>query len=146
MGQTTALIAMCAGICRWGQRHTLIAARSPRVQVLLGGAEGDQGFGNTEEIERNAIAAGPPGSPPNTIVRSVVTLPEGKTCDYCTLQWIWAAENDGGSYVACVDISITDNGQLPDFANIPSEVGNILPGVPPSPLPPDSPAPQLEVT
>ena len=58
-----------------------------------------------------------------------VTLPTGKTCDYCTLQWIWSAQNDGGSYLACADISITTNGQLPNFNNVPSEVGKVLPGV-----------------
>lgn len=102
--------------------------------ILAGGILGDPGVGTLDvdpqgDAERDEIITSP-----------TVTLPN-KPCDYCTLQWIWAAENDGGSYVACVDISITDNGQLPDFANIPSEVGNILPGVPPSPLPPGASAP-----
>ena len=32
---------------------------------------------------------------------ATVTLPRDKTCAYCTLQWVWVAENDGGSYVGC---------------------------------------------
>ena len=68
----------------------------------------------------------------NGEVTATVTLDATKTCDYCTLQWIWAANYDGGSYLMCVDISITENGQLPDFSAIPSEVGNLVPGAAPS--------------
>ena len=49
------------------------------------------------------------------LISTTVTLPAGKLCDYCTLQWIWAARGDGGSYLACADISITTTGLLPDF-------------------------------
>merc|ERR1712187_878423 len=34
-------------------------------------------------------------------------LPIGKTCSQCTLQWMWAARRDGGFYVGCADIAIT---------------------------------------
>ena len=41
-----------------------------------------------------------------------VTLPD-KTCSCCTLQWLWAAKEDGGFYLGCADIAITEDGELP---------------------------------
>lgn len=65
----------------------------------------------------------------NSIQSTTVTLPLGKTCDYCTLQWIWAARQDGGSYIGCADIAITLNGQLPTY--VPgAQAGNVLANVP----------------
>jgi len=35
-----------------------------------------------------------------------VTLPAGKTCNPCTLQWLWDSADDGGCYLECADIAI----------------------------------------
>ena len=40
----------------------------------------------------------------------LITLPEGRLCTNCVLQWIWEAKEDGGIYAQCVDIAITDTG------------------------------------
>lgn len=101
--------------------------------VLAGRLDGD--------TDREPVAAGPRNAARNSIQSFKVTLPQ-KTCDYCTLQWLWAAKNDGGSYVACADISITSDGTLPDFSTLPSQSGNTLPVKPtPAPAPPPPPAP-----
>ena len=87
--------------------------------ILAGGVVGDPGEGT--------LAAGTDATERNGEVTETITL-GAKTCDYCTLQWIWAANGDGGSYLMCIDISITANGQLPDFELVPSEVGNLVAG------------------
>ena len=96
--------------------------------ILAGGVAGDPGEGT--------LAAGTSEDDPgrNGEVTATVTLDATKTCNYCTLQWIWAANNDGGSYLMCVDISITNDGQLPNFNDpaIPSEVGKLVAGAAPS--------------
>ena len=110
--------------------------------VLLDGVRVAVHYGNGDTFADNILAGGVGNDPqagtvpvaPIDAVRNEdityqVTLPAGKTCDYCTLQWIWSAQNDGGSYLACADISITTNGQLPNFNNIESEIGKVLPGV-----------------
>jgi len=79
--------------------------------ILAGGVEGDPPF--------LPVSAGPAGAVANAIESYPVTLPIGKTCDYCTLQWVWAARQDGGSYIGCADISITADGQLPNFDALP---------------------------
>lgn len=91
--------------------------------ILAGGVAGDLGVGT--------LAAGTSEDDPgrNGEVTATITLDAAKTCDYCTLQWIWAANADGGSYIGCADISITTDGQLPVFASLPSQNGNVLPGV-----------------
>ena len=66
-------------------------------QILLGGLAGDTGFQNSEEIQRNAIAVNAPNSPAGSIHRTIVQLPVNKTCNYCTLQWSWAARSDNGT-------------------------------------------------
>lgn len=40
-------------------------------------------------------------------------------CTNCVLQWIWDAKSDGGHYVQCVDIAITEEGLLPDYTALP---------------------------
>jgi len=35
-----------------------------------------------------------------------VKLPPNKSCKACVLQWIWAAQRDGGYYLGCADIAI----------------------------------------
>lgn len=94
--------------------------------ILAGGVVGDPGEGT--------LAAGTSEDDPgrNGEITATITLDAAKTCDYCTLQWIWAANNDGGSYLMCVDLSITADGQLPDFNAIPSEVGKLVAGAAPS--------------
>ena len=87
--------------------------------ILAGGVVGDPGEGT--------LAAGTDATERNGEVTETITL-GAKTCDYCTLQWIWAANGDGGSYLMCIDISITANGQLPDFNAVPSEVGKLVAG------------------
>ena len=87
--------------------------------ILAGGVVGDPGVGT--------LAAGTDATERNGEVTETITL-GAKTCDYCTLQWIWAANGDGGSYLMCIDISITTDGQLPDFNAVPSEVGKLVAG------------------
>ena len=101
------------------------ATDSFKDNILAGGVAGDPRVGT--------LAAGTSEDDPgrNGEVTATVTL-GAKTCDYCTLQWIWAANNDGGSYLMCVDLSITAYGQLPDFNAIPSEVGKLVAGAAPS--------------
>jgi len=80
-------------------------------------------YGPTDSFASNILAGGLTGDPAatpvsagtgpvNGIMSQDVQLPAGKTCDYCTLQWVWAAQQDGGSYVGCADVSITASGQL----------------------------------
>ena len=90
--------------------------------IVAGGLTGDPPF--------TPVSAGPAAAVSNSIQTQSITLPPGKTCDYCTLQWVWAAQQDGGSYIGCADISITTNGVLPNFAALPPQTGNVLPGVP----------------
>ena len=93
------------------------------LNILAGGLTGEVGY--------TPVSAGPVDAAANSLQSITVQLPPGVTCDYCTLQWIWAARQDGGSYVGCADISITPNAPtLPNFALLPSQDGNILPGVP----------------
>jgi len=97
------------------------AADSFTSNILAGGLIGDPPY--------TPLSAGPVAASRNQIVSHTITLPPGKTCDYCTLQWVWAANADGGSYIGCADIAITANGQLPNYAALPSQAGNVLPGV-----------------
>jgi len=90
-------------------------------------------FGAGDSFDDNVLEGGVEGSGnPGTLSAGLetvtVTLPN-KLCDYCTLQWIWAARADGGSYIGCADIAITTAGTLPNYALLPSQEGNVLPGV-----------------
>ena len=97
-------------------------------------------YGPDESFDKNILAGGVAGSGvPGFSAEQIqgekrqsatLTLPVGKTCDYCTLQWVWAASSDGGLYIGCADIAITETGQRPDYDALPSEEGNVLPGVP----------------
>ena len=90
--------------------------------IVAGGVIGDPPY--------TPVSAGPANAAANSIQTQTIILPLGKTCDFCTLQWVWAANADGGSYVGCADISITATGALPNFAALPPQTGNVLPGVP----------------
>lgn len=95
-----------------------------------------------DSFAQNNLAGGLAGDPPYTPVSAgpaqvlpvdgiplqsaQVTLPM-KTCDYCVLQWAWAAQADGGSYIGCADIAIKSDGQLPSYASLPSQAGRELP-------------------
>ena len=105
--------------------------------ILLGGVEGDPPY--------QRIPAGDDLGTVDEIRTETVQLPRGKTCDICTLQWVWSAQGDGGSYIGCTDISITANGQPLTPRPVP-RVGDVLPGVPgevyvASPPPPPYQAP-----
>jgi len=89
--------------------------------ILAGGAEGDPPY--------TKVPAGDDGDASNAVKTVTVTLPAGKTCDLCTLQWMWSAQNDGGSYIGCADVSITANGQPPTATPVPVQ-GEVLAGVP----------------
>ena len=97
-----------------------------RAQVLKGCVEGDGNcFQDDDGIpgKDNAVDAGD-----GTVEMSqLLTLPAGKTCSYCVLQWMWAARRRR-LYIGCADIAITEDGNLPDYAQVPSEVGKELPG------------------
>jgi|Transcript_15742 hypothetical protein len=62
--------------------------------ILAGGVTGDPGVGTVSS-----------GS--TAIETTVVTLPTGKECNPCTLQWVQAAQQDGGYYLNCADIIIS---------------------------------------
>jgi hypothetical protein len=87
------------------------------------------------------VSAGTGANDPSDSLHTLsVQLPRGKTCDLCTLQWIWSAEQDGGSYLGCADISITTNGQpvTPAPQPVPGEVlagvtGEVYAAAPPPP-------------
>jgi len=91
-------------------------------------------YGPGDSFAQNILAGGVVGSgAPGTVSAGLETvqeaLPAGKTCQYCTLQWIWSARQDGGSYIGCADIAITANGALPTYTP-GAQAGNVLPGVP----------------
>ena len=50
-----------------------------------------------------------------SVTARLATLPATKTCNYCVIQWVWAAKSDGGYYMTCADIAITADGLLPDY-------------------------------
>ena len=112
------------------------ATDSFEANILAGGVDGDPGVGTLAAGDATSDGNGQitDNTGRNGEVTETVTLDATKTCDYCTLQWIWAANNDGGSYLMCVDISITEDGQLPNFNDpaIPSEVGKLVAGAAPS--------------
>jgi len=86
--------------------------------VLLGGIGG----GNYERVPAHEE-----DSTPGSAFRATVILPEGKTCLYCTLQWTWASASSDAFYMGCLDLSITDDGELPIFPALGQEgnqVGN----------------------
>ena len=93
-------------------------------------------YGAGDSFASNVLAGGVVGSGnPGTVsvadLSTTVTLP-AKTCDYCTLQWIWSASSDGGSYIGCADVAITTNGALPDYGALGSQAsGHALPSRPP---------------
>ena len=59
--------------------------------ILRGGLEGDPDFFPLEPGGRNQVlSAGPADALANSLVSTLVYLPN-KTCDYCVLQWTWAA-------------------------------------------------------
>jgi len=97
--------------------------------ILLGGLEGDPDFDDDtgDGIIDAAVPAAAPDAAANSLASTIVTLPAGKTCNYCTLQWSWAARQDGGFYMGCADIAITTSGLLPDYNTITPETGNELP-------------------
>jgi hypothetical protein len=77
-------------------------------------------YSPSDSFANNVLAGGVQGAPTYTPVdagstpneQRVVTLPSGKTCSRCTLQWMWAAQADGGFYVTCADISILEASML----------------------------------
>jgi len=103
--------------------------------ILIGGLLGDPDFDDNtgDGVIDRAITAGPTDAVANSVHSTIVSLPD-KTCNYCTVQWTWAARADGGFYMGCADIAITSTGLLPDYNLLPSEVGNELPqNAPPAP-------------
>lgn len=85
--------------------------------------EGEGGCSDqTNGIYDNRVDAGTLGR--------LVTLPPDKTCNYCVLQWVWAAKNDNGYYITCADISITTTGLLPDFLTLQPETDTNNNGLP----------------
>lgn len=63
------------------------------------------------------------------IMTASFDLPPDKTCDYCVLQFMWAAQNDDGFYISCADVAITSTGLLPTYdpATLQTEAQNELP-------------------
>jgi hypothetical protein len=106
--------------------------------IMAGGLEGDSGFDVTVDgvTGPRVLSAGPPGATPNQLVSTIITLPANKTCDYCVLQWVWAARSDGGFYVDCADIAITrDGARTPSRTHPPPWAPTVLiPAGVPSPF------------
>jgi len=99
-------------------------------------------YGASDSFGQNILIGGVVGSgAPGTVSAGLqtidVALPAGKVCEYCTIQWIWAANQDGGSYIGCADVAITQNGALPSYTP-GAQAGNVLPGVPASATGPGS--------
>jgi hypothetical protein len=71
-------------------------------------------YSSTDGFANNVLAGGVEGDPTYAAVdagststeQMTITLPSGKTCSQCTLQWMWAARADGGFYLGCADIAI----------------------------------------
>jgi len=96
--------------------------------ILAGGLVGDPGFKPIIDGHKNPrlISAGPANAIADQEVSTIVKLPN-KTCEYCVLQWTWAARQDGGFYISCADIAIVRGGIRPRYETLPSEAGNELP-------------------
>ena len=59
--------------------------------ILAGGLIGDPDFDPTlQGAENQVLSAGPPDAPAGFLVSTIINLPN-KTCEYCVLQWAWAA-------------------------------------------------------
>mmetsp|Transcript_15161 Transcript_15161/g.25805 ORF Transcript_15161/g.25805 Transcript_15161/m.25805 type:complete len:374 (+) Transcript_15161:41-1162(+) len=101
--------------------------------VLAGALEGDPAF---SPVNQRPVAEA--DSPALSLHSTIVTLPQ-KTCNYCTIQFAWAARSDGGFYLGCADISVTANGELPDFDNLPAETIDGTPNGIPNELPQNNP-------
>jgi len=98
-------------------------------------------YGGDDGFERNPLAGGLEGGPPYTTVSagpdnatarvsvSLSVILPSKACDYCTLQWVWASRSEDGSYIGCADIAVNAVGTLPDYSQLPSQDGNVLPDV-----------------
>jgi hypothetical protein len=96
-------------------------------------------YSDTDGYSQNILAGGVTGDPPFTPVSSgstnseqtTVTLPGGKVCNPCTLQWVQAAQNDNGYYLYCADIVIANDapatiggaGQQPQVPGLPATTG-----------------------
>ena len=103
--------------------------------ILAGHLDGD-------DTNNEKVSAGPKNAARDSIQTVTVTLPAGKTCNYCTIQWLWAAKHDGGYYLGCADIAITADRSLPNYSKLPSQKGNALPvAADTPPLPGPKPGP-----
>lgn len=67
-------------------------------------------YGDGDSYAQNILADGvDTGGAQNDILTRSITLPAGKTCENCVLQWMWAARADGGYYLGCSDIRISND-------------------------------------
>jgi len=100
-------------------------------------------YANTDSFDCNVlvdnVGAGPDrpdaevmdnnGAPDPWEMGVVVDIPPDKTCDYCVLQFMWAAENDDGFYISCADLAITGPSEqqksLTEYAALPPERGEL---------------------
>ena len=94
------------------QTGNIILTRELLARVLDSGVRVAIHYSATDSFAQNIVAGGVIGDPPytpvsagpanaaaNSIQTQTIILPLGKTCDFCTLQWVCAANADGGSYV-----------------------------------------------
>ena len=60
--------------------------------ILAGGLVGDPDFEESQQFGglHPHLSAGPANAQANDLVSTIIQLPN-KTCDYCVLQWAWAA-------------------------------------------------------
>jgi hypothetical protein len=93
--------------------------------IVAGGLAGDPGF----VVPASVVPAGTGDEVRGEEVVHTITLPN-KLCNRCVLQWAWAARRDGGYYMSCADIAITQDGQLPGSAAGAAGVGAFYAGLP----------------
>eukprot|EP00462_Mataza_sp_D1_P007373 CAMPEP_0175123458 /NCGR_PEP_ID=MMETSP0087-20121206/2257_1 /TAXON_ID=136419 /ORGANISM="Unknown Unknown, Strain D1" /LENGTH=742 /DNA_ID=CAMNT_0016405157 /DNA_START=24 /DNA_END=2252 /DNA_ORIENTATION=- len=55
-------------------------------------------------------------------------VPAGKFCDNCVLQWMWASEPDGGFYIGCADVKITNSAGTAGDNTVKTATATFLPG------------------
>ena len=76
----------------------------------------------------------------------IVQLPPGKTSDDAVIQWMWAAQNDGGFYLGCSDVAITNGVPTPLTPTPPpTRAPTNAPGVTPAPTPPPAGIPTVQI-
>jgi len=96
---------------------TILHTSYPGVRIAVS-------YSSTDSFNNNVLANGTDigNSGLNTIS---VTLPAGKTCTTCQIQWIWASQQDMGYYLGCSDIAIVAAGGQTNIPVCPNPTANV---------------------